>query len=70
MTVEVMVDQVEKMRQITEDEQNARAQLSMDIQDRFSKIITYETRDNLNLWKLVGRWATAKGVPGESQYVN
>lgn len=71
MTVEVMVDQLEKMPRVTEDEKNAWAQLSMDIQyEWFYKIITYETRDNLNLWKLVGRWATAGGISGESPYAN
>jgi len=60
MTVEIMVDQLEKMPRVTEEEQNAWAGLSRDIRGRFKKIVTYETRDNLNLWKLVGRWATAK----------
>lgn len=70
MTVEVIVDQLEKMPRVIEDERNAWAKLFMDIEDRFSKIITYEMRDNLNLWKLVGRWATAEGVSGESSYAN
>ena len=71
MTVEVMVDQLEKMPRVTEDEQNTWAQLAMDINDDwFHKIITYEMRDNLSLWKLVGRWATAKGIKGKSPYAN
>ena len=71
MTVEVMVDQLEKMPRVTKDEQNAWAQLSMDIEHNwFWKIITYETRNNLNLWKLVGRWATAKGISKRSPYAN
>jgi TPR repeat protein len=69
-TVEVMVDQLEKMLRATEDEANAWARLSWDIENRFSKIITYETRDNLNLWKLVGRWATAEGISGKSPNAN
>lgn len=71
MTVEVMVDQLETMRRVTEDEQNAWAQLFMDIEDDwFCKIITYETSDNLKLWKLVGRWVTAEGVSGKSPNAN
>lgn len=71
MTVEVMVDQLEKMPRVTEDERNAWAGLFRHIEDDwFCKIITYETCDNLNLWKLVGRWATAEGVSGKSPYAN
>jgi len=69
-TIEVMVDQLEKMPRATEDERNAWAQLSMDIQARFPKLITYETRDNLNLWKLVGRWAATRDLTEESAYAN
>jgi len=70
VTIEVMVDQLEKMPRATEDHRNAWAQLFMDIEDRFSKIVTYETRNNLNLWKLIGRWATAEGVTDKSPYAN
>ena len=52
ITCEVMVDQLEKMPRATKDASNAWVDLWLDIGDRFSKIITYETRDNLNLWKL------------------
>lgn len=69
-TVEVMVDQLEKMPRATEDHRNAWAQLFMDIEDRFSKIVTYETSDNLNLWKLIGRWATAEGITDKSSYAD
>jgi len=69
-TIEVMVDQLEKMPRTTEDERNAWAKLFMDIEERFRKIVTYETRDNLNLWKLIGRWATAESLAEESSYVN
>jgi TPR repeat protein len=71
MTVEVMIDQLEKMPRVTEDERNTWARLFMDIEDDwFRKIITYETSNNLNMWKLVGRWATAEGVSGKSPYAN
>ncbi len=70
MTIEVMVDQLEKMPRATKDEANAWAQLSLDIMGRFSKIVTYETSDNLNLWVVMGRWAAAKGVGNKSPYAN
>ena len=70
MTVEIMVEQLEKMPRATEDERNAWAQLFLDIMQRFGGVITYETRDNLNLWKLVGRWATAQGILEKSPYAD
>jgi TPR repeat protein len=71
MTVEVMVDQLEKMPRVTDDERNAWAGLSMDIKYKwFEKIITYETSDNLTLWKLLGRWATADGISEKSPHAN
>lgn len=70
MTVEVMVDQLEKMPRITDDERNAWAGLSMDIERQFAKIVTFETSDNLNLWVLIGRWATAKGLTKKSPYAH
>jgi len=68
MTAEVMVGQLEKMPRSTDDERNAWAGLFMDIQDRFSKIVTYETSDNLKLWVVIGRWATAEGISDKSPY--
>lgn len=71
MTVEVIIDQLEKMPRTTEDEKNAWYRLLEDIEaNRFRKIVTYETRDNLNLWKLVGRLVTAEGVTDKSPYAN
>jgi len=72
MTVEVMVDQLEKMPRVTDDERNAWALFSFSVEQEFAKLITYETRDNLDLWELVGRWATAKvdSLSETSPYAN
>ena len=70
MTVKVMVDRLEKMPRVTEDERNAWAKLFMDIEERFSKIVKYETKDNLNLWILIGRWAVAEGLEEKSPYAS
>lgn len=61
MTVEVMLNRLEKMPRDTKDEKRAWFRFLNDIEQRFSKIVTYETRYNLKLWKLIGRWVVQDG---------
>ncbi|NIP27870.1 MAG: hypothetical protein GWN67_25405 [Phycisphaerae bacterium] len=69
MTVEVMIDRLEKMPRDIKDEKREWLRFFNDIEQRFSKIVTYETRDNLKLWKLIGRWVVQDGRHSVSEGV-
>lgn len=62
-TIEVMVEQMEKMANSTEAEKEASAKIWIDLMfKRFGTVISYDTRDNLDLWVLVGRCIVSRGV--------
>ena len=61
-TIEVLLDRLEQFPQLTKDDENPSASLIRDIWCRLDRIVTYENRDNLEIWVLIARWATARSI--------
>ena len=65
-----MLDQLELMPRTAAEDRDAWWVRAVDIENRLTDLITYETSDNLRLWTLMGRWATTQGIAKKHRYVD